>query len=146
MTRGDKKFYVTFIDDISRFTKIYLLRNKDEAVDMFLIYKVEVDNQLDKKIKNIRYDIGDEYIPLNDYYEKELIIHEVTPPYSLESNEVAKRKNKTLKEMVNFLLISASTPYYLWGKTILSVCHLHNRIPYKIIGRTPYELWKGHAL
>ena len=32
MTRGSKKFYVTFIDDYSRFTRVYLLRNKDEAL------------------------------------------------------------------------------------------------------------------
>ena len=35
MTRGGKKFYVTFIDDYSRFTRVYLLRNKDEAFNMF---------------------------------------------------------------------------------------------------------------
>ena len=47
MTRGGKKFYVTFIDDYSMFTRVYLLRNKDEAFDMFLSYKAEVENQLD---------------------------------------------------------------------------------------------------
>ena len=36
MTIGSKKFYVTFIDDYSRFTRVYLLRNKDEAFGMFL--------------------------------------------------------------------------------------------------------------
>ena len=56
MTRGDKKIYMTFIDDYSRFTKVYLLRNKDETFDMFLIYKTEVENQFDRKIKNIRFD------------------------------------------------------------------------------------------
>ena len=45
-TRG-KKFYVTFIDDYSRFTRVYLLRNKDEAFDMFLSYKAEVENRKD---------------------------------------------------------------------------------------------------
>ena len=49
MTRGGKKFHVTFIDDYSRFTRVYLLINKDEAFDMFLRYKVEVENQLDRK-------------------------------------------------------------------------------------------------
>ena len=44
MTIGGKKFYVTFIDDYSRFTRVYLLRNKDEAFDMLLSYKVEVEN------------------------------------------------------------------------------------------------------
>ena len=31
MTRGGKKYYVTFINDFSRYTKLYLLRCKDEA-------------------------------------------------------------------------------------------------------------------
>ena len=92
---------MTFIDDFSRFTKVYLLRNKDEAFDMFLIYKVVVVNQLDRKIKKIKSDRGGEYILLNDYYEKEGIIHEVTLPYSPESNGVVERKNRTLKDMMN---------------------------------------------
>ena len=54
MTRGGKRFYVTFIDDYSRFTRVYFLRNKDEAFDIFLSYKLEVENQPDRKIKRIR--------------------------------------------------------------------------------------------
>ena len=94
MTIGGKKFYVTFIDDYSRFTRVYLLRNKDEAFDMSLSYKVEVENQLDRKIKRIRYDRGGEYI--NDYCEKERIIHEVCKLYFL-----VQRKN--LKVVINRL-------------------------------------------
>ena len=145
MTRGGNKFYVTFIDDYSRFTRVYLLRNKDEAFDMFLSSKAEVENQLDRKIKSIRSDRGGKYIPLNDYCEKEEIIHEVTPPYSPESNGVAERKNRTLKEMMNSLLVRASTLDNMWGEAIMSTCHLQNRIPYKKTGKTPYELWKGHS-
>ena len=69
----------------------------------------------------------------------------MTPPYSLESNGVAERKNKTLKEMMNSLLVSASALDNLWGEAILSACHLQNRISYKKTGKTPYDLWKGHA-
>lgn len=42
MTRGGKRFYVIFVDDYSRFTKLYLLRTKDEALEMFVKYKMEV--------------------------------------------------------------------------------------------------------
>ena len=56
MTRGGKRYYVTFIDDYSRFTKVYLLRNKDESFDMFLKYKTKVENQLSRKIKRVRSD------------------------------------------------------------------------------------------
>ena len=69
-----------------------MLRIQDELFDMFLSYKAEVENHLDKKIKRIRSDRGGEYIPLNDYCENEGIIYEVTPPYSPESNGVDERK------------------------------------------------------
>ena len=69
----------------------------------------------------------------------------MTPPYSPESNGVVERKNMTLKEMMNSLLVSASTTNNLWGEAILSACHLQNRISYKKTSKTAYELWKGNA-
>jgi len=111
---------------------------------MFLLYKAEVENQLDRKIKRVRSDRGGEYVLFNDFYEKEGIIHKVTPPYSPESNGVVERKNRTLKEMMNAMLVSSSAPDNLWGEALLSACHIQNRIPYKQMGKTPYELWKGY--
>ena len=45
MTRGGKRFYITFIDYYSRYTKFYLLRNKYETMDAFIKYKNEVESQ-----------------------------------------------------------------------------------------------------
>ena len=88
MIRGGKRFYITFIDDYSRYTRVYLLRNKDEVRDAFIKYKNEVENQLTKKIKRLKTDRGGEYesIPFNSFCEDLGIIHETTPPYSPESN------------------------------------------------------------
>ena len=61
MIRGGKRFYITFIDDYSRYTRVYILRNKDEARNAFIKYKNEVKNQLSKKIKRLRIDRGVEY-------------------------------------------------------------------------------------
>ncbi|KAJ9703199.1 hypothetical protein PVL29_004828 [Vitis rotundifolia] len=148
MTRGGKRFYITFIDDYSRYTRVYLLRNKGETRDVFIKYKNEVENQLSKKIKRLRTNRGEEYEsnPLIFFFcEDHGIIHETTPPYSPESNGVAERKNSTLKEMMNAMLVSSRAPLNLWGKAILSAYHIQNRIPYKKNGKTPYELWKGYA-
>jgi len=65
---------------------------------------------LNKKIKRIRSDRGGEYVLFNEYCVKEGIIHEVTPPYSPESNEVAERKNISHKEIMNAMLICSSAP------------------------------------
>ena len=54
MTRGGKIYYIIFIDDYSRYTILYLLRSKVEACDMFIKYKSEVENQLNKIIKRLR--------------------------------------------------------------------------------------------
>ena len=51
LARGGKRYFITFIDDFSRFTYVYLMINKDESFDMFKRYKTEVENQKDKKIK-----------------------------------------------------------------------------------------------
>jgi len=139
ISRGGKNYFVTFIDDFSRYTKMYLIKHKDEAFDMFLTYKAEVKNQLNKKIRSDR---GGEYVLFNDYCVKEGIIHEVTPPYSPKSNGVAERKNMTLKEMINVMLISFNAPDILWGESLLTACFLQNRIPHRKTGKTPYELWK----
>ena len=43
------------------------------------------------------------------------IIHQTTAPYTSHSNGIAERKNRTLKEMMNTLLISSGLPQNLWG-------------------------------
>lgn len=35
MSRGGKSYYISFVDDFSRYTRIYLLKTKDEAADTF---------------------------------------------------------------------------------------------------------------
>ena len=124
MSRGGKRFYITFIDDYSRYTRVYLLRNKDEARDIFIQYKNKVENRLSKKIKSLRTDREGEYEsnPFNSFVEDHGIIHETPPPYSLESNGVAEKKNRTLKEIMIAMLVSSGAPLNLWGK--LSYLHV----------------------
>ena len=90
---------------------MYLLKSKDEVIEKFVLYINEVENQLNKKIKVLRSDQGGEYeIPFVDVCTQHGIIHETITPYSPQSNRVAERKNHTLKEMMNAMLISSGLP------------------------------------
>ena len=75
----------------------YIFREiKNEPRDIFIKYKNEVENQLNKKIKRLRTNRGreDESNPFNYFCEDHGIIHKTTPPYSPESNGVAKKKKR----------------------------------------------------
>ena len=133
---------MTFIDDYSRYTRVYLLSSKDEAENVFIKFKIQVENHKNKKIKRLRSDRGGEYslTSFKKNCEENVIIHEVTTPSTLEQNGIAERKNRTLKDMMNAILISSVLPSNMWGEAILSTCDVLNRVPHKKIRKTPYEL------
>lgn len=105
-SRGRKNYYISFIDDYSKFCRIYLTETKDEALNMFKKFKAEVEKQLDKKIKILRSDRGGDYKSneFSDFCSTHGIIHQTAAPYTPMQNGVAERKNRILKEMMNSML------------------------------------------
>ncbi|PHT29367.1 hypothetical protein CQW23_31044 [Capsicum baccatum] len=148
-SRGGKKYFITFIDHCTRYCYVYLLNSKDEAIDAFSQYKTEVENQLEKRIKMIRSDRGGEYeSPFAQICVENGIIHQTTADqttalYSPQSNGIAERKNRTLKERMNALLISSGLPQNLWGEAIRTANCILNRVPHTKTQSIPYGKWKG---
>ena len=54
------------------------------------------------------------------------IIHQTTAPYTLQQNGVAEIKIRTLKEMMNALLISSGLPLNLWGEAVHTATQILN--------------------
>ena len=135
LTRGGKRYFITFIDDFSRYIYVYLMRNKDESFDMFKKYKTEVENQKDKRIKVLRSDRDGEYFPqeFTNYCEENGLIHQRSTPYTPQQNGLAERKNRTLVDILNAMIISARLSVNLLGEALLIACHMHNRVLFKKI-------------
>ena len=83
--RHGASYFITFIDDYSHYGHVYLISHKYEALDCFIKYLNEVENQLDKKVKVLRTDRGKEY--LSDQFKKlceeKGIIKQLTMPRTL---------------------------------------------------------------
>ena len=67
----------------------------------------------------------------NSFVQSLGIIHETTAPYSPASNGVVERKNISLIELTNAMLIEFGAPLHFWGEAILTACHVLNRVPHK---------------
>ena len=144
-TRGSKNYFITFIDDCSKYCYVYLLHRKYEVLNMFKTYKAEFENQLEKKIKIIRSVRGGEYksIAFSDFCTQHGIVHQTTTPYTPAQNGVVERKNRTLKDIINSMLNSLGLPHNLWGEALFIANFILNRISFKNSNKSPYKLWKG---
>ena len=60
------------------------MKHKDQVFQMFKNYKLEVENQKGKKIKNLRSDKGGEYLSMrfSSFCEENGIIHQTSAPYT----------------------------------------------------------------
>ena len=110
--RGGYEYFITFTDDHSRFGYVYLIRHKSDAFDMFKAFKAEVENQLEKHIKILRFDRGGEY--LSGEFQQYLIDNEIISQFSAQGtpqqNGVAERRNRTFLNMVRSMLSYSTLP------------------------------------
>ena len=112
---GGAEYFLTFIDDCTHFTWVYMLKQKNEVFYCFLRWKVLVEKSSGRKLKTIRTDNGGEYTStaFEEYLTSEGIRHERTIPRTPEQNGVAERMNRTLVEMVRSMLAGTRLSWVL---------------------------------
>ena len=99
--RGSYLYFVTFIDDYSKYGYVYLMKYKSETFEKFKEFKAEVEKQLGKSIKTLRSDRGGEYLSqeFQSYLRDNGILSQWTPPYTPQHNGVSERRNRTVSCM-----------------------------------------------
>ena len=66
-------------------------------------------------------------------------------PYTPQHNGVAKRKNRSLKEMATCMMESKNLPPIFWVEAINCASYIQNRVLHKQLdGVTPFKSWSGH--
>ncbi|KAI0992500.1 hypothetical protein K3495_g15685, partial [Podosphaera aphanis] len=132
-------YFVSFTDDASRESTIYVLKSLKEVRDSFGKYKQQKELQTDNKIKAMRFDGGSEYKLINFGG----IIQQTSAPYTQHQNGVSERLNRTLITMARCILAHSGLPLRFWDAAVLTACYLRNKLPLLPDKRSPYEVMNG---
>ncbi|KAH9699143.1 retrovirus-related pol polyprotein from transposon RE2 [Citrus sinensis] len=134
------KYYVSFVDDFTRFTWIFSLKTKDETLHVFKIFKAQVEKQLEQPIKCLQFDWGGEFRPFTKYLQEKGIEFRHYCPYTHNQNGLVERKHIYITESGLTLLAQAKLPIKFWWDFFHTATYLINRLPTSILSmKTPYE-------
>jgi hypothetical protein len=138
------RYWVTFIDDWSRYGWTYLLKHKSDVFKAFKAFKAFVELQYSVSIECLHNDKGGEYIGhiWDAYFAETGICCEHTMEGMLQQGGVAECRNCTLEEHVVAMLNSARLPTQFWGKALYTYSRLLNMIPSAAIPArtTPFKM------
>ena len=68
------------------------------------------------------------------------IVSQLTPPGTPHRKGVSERRNRTLLDMVRYMMYLTDLPLSFWGYALETAAFTLNRAPSKSVETTPYEL------
>jgi hypothetical protein len=139
-------YYVSFIDNYSCKTWVYLLKSKDEVFGKFKEFKALIENISERKIKILRSYNGGEYTSKEfvRFCKDVGIKRELTTLYSPQQNGVAERNNRTIMEAVKIMIQDQDLPMHLWVEAARTTMYVQNILSHSALGfETLEEMFSG---
>lgn len=136
------KWFISFIDDHTRITWVFLMKEKSEVATIFKNFNSMIKTQFQTRVQILRTDNGKEFVnnSLVEYCLSEGIIHQTSCVYTPQQNGVSERKNRHLLEVARSLLFTMHVPKHFWGDAVLTAVHLINRQPSRVLNfHTPTQ-------
>ena len=106
------RYFVTFIDDYSRCTWLFLMKTRVELFSIFQKFHTEIRTEFNTLIRILRSDNAKEYFstPFSSFMSSHGILHQSSCAYTPQQNGVAERKNRHLIETASTLLLHHKVP------------------------------------
>jgi transposase InsO family protein len=146
ISHSGKRYLLVLVDDFSRKTWIYFLADKSETFETFKIFKRFAEKEAKTAICGFRTDRGGEFTSneFNKFCQDNGIRRQLTAAYTPQQNGVAKRRNRTIMNMVRCLLSEKEMPKSLWPEVARWTAHVLNRSYTKAVkDMVPEERWTG---
>ncbi|KAM2234356.1 hypothetical protein EV2_013133 [Malus domestica] len=136
------RYYVLFVDDYSRYSWIFPMKNKSEVFEIFVQFKAKVENMFNTSIKTLQCDEGGEY--KSHCFQRFLATNGISQRFSCpkhpEQNGLAERKHRHIVETSIVLLTHSHIPNKYWFDACSTATYLINRLPTRVLShKSPYE-------
>ncbi|GJY25477.1 retrovirus-related pol polyprotein from transposon TNT 1-94 [Tanacetum coccineum] len=111
--------------DLCRPMRVKFLRSKDETPTVVIKFLKQIQVGLNKTARFIYTDNGTEFVnkTLYDYYESVGIFHQKTVPRTPQQNGIFERRNRTLVEAAQTMLIFSKAPMFLRTEAVATACY-----------------------
>jgi IS30 family transposase len=125
MSIHHEKYTLVIVDEYSRYTWVYFLTKKSQAVETIVSFIRKIENQNDIRVKQIRIDNGTEFKSndLESFCDEKGISQNLSYPYTLEQNGVAERKNRTVIEAARTTLNGSALSKHFWTEAVKTTCY-----------------------
>jgi transposase InsO family protein len=119
------------------------LKEKSETLNKFKYFKTLVENETKTKIKCLRSENGCEFTSkeFDLFFETHGIKRKFFVFRTPHQNGIAKRRNRTVKEVAKTMLNEARLSDGYWREVVGTTIYILNRVQLKInSNRTPYKI------
>lgn len=139
-THAGYRYFLTLVDDCSRFTWTYLMKNKSDALYIIPRFLALVETQFSKSIKSFRSDNAPE-LRFVDLFAVKGIIHQYSCVERPQQNSVVERKHQHLLNVARALFFQSKVPLKFWGECVLTATYLINRTPMPLLSnKSPFNV------
>ena len=142
-SRHGHVYWVSFVDDYSRFPAVYFISKKSDVFSAFRRYKAWAENLTGLKIGILRDDKGGEYsgTDLDNFLSECGIRREHSIRDTPQQLGVAERLNRSISEGIATLLSQSGLARVWWEDAAMHWLYGKIRLPSSVTGLTPYELF-----
>jgi hypothetical protein len=117
-------YYVSFIDDFSKFALVYLLKHKSDVFQRFQEFQAHVERLFDRKVLAMQTDWSGECQKLSPFFDHVGISHLVSCPHTHQQNGSVECKHRHIVKVGLVLLAHASMPLKFWDEHFSPLCFL----------------------
>ena len=137
------RYFLTIVDDFSRYTWVFLLIFKFDAIDALIKFHTFVKTHHQIAIKTIQSDNKSEFLSfkLQSFFHSQGIRHQRSCPHTPQQNGVVERKHRHLLNVACALRFHSRIPLSFWGDCVLTATQLINCLPTPLLqNKSPYEI------